>query len=59
MNNDEIYIEFNCHDCGQSDYNLKICNKCKKHYCRYKCADKIISINNKLICKSCYGDKLK
>ena len=40
-------------------HNLKICNKCKKQYCRYKCADKIISINNKLICTSCYGDKLK
>jgi hypothetical protein len=59
MNNDEIYIQMNCDACGQSDYNIQTCNKCKKKYCRYKCADKIISINNKLICKSCYGEKLK
>ena len=59
MNNDEIYILFNCDACGESDYNIKICNKCKKKYCRYKCAEKIINVNSNFICGDCYSEKLK
>ena len=61
MNNDEIYIEMKCDACGQNAYNIQTCNTCKKHYCRYKCTiDKMGSaIQNNLICKYCYREKLK
>ena len=60
MNNADVYIAFSCDDCGQYDYNIKICSKCKKKYCRYnKCADKIVYMNSNLICRPCVDEKLK
>ncbi len=59
MNNDKIYIDLKCHGCDRSDYNTKICSKCKQKYCTYECAVKIITVHNKLICTTCYVEKLK
>ena len=59
MNNDEIYIEFKCDGCGRHDYNIKICSKCKQTFCISKCEGKVVSVQNNLICTSCYGENYK
>jgi len=57
MNNDEVYIEFTCDTCGEPDYNIKTCNKCKLKYCTYKCIDKILQMTTNPICRHCYEEK--
>ena len=59
MNNDEYYISLKCDECGEPDFSIRICNKCKKKYCRYKCENKIVYVFNIPICKPCYNEKVK
>lgn len=51
----DVYTEFKCGECGECDWHTKPCDICKKKYCSYKCSEKIVKFQRKIICKRCYG----
>jgi len=57
--NKNTHIEFKCNICGECDYNIKTCCKCKKQICSYKCVDLILRLTTVPICRACYESKIK
>ena len=55
MDHEYLDIHLKCDECGDPDYTIRRCSTCKRKYCSYKCQDKIVTIHNKIICKSCIG----
>ena len=54
MNNDEYYVSLKCDECGEPDFNVKICCKCNKKYCSYKCEGIILQAYTRPICTFCF-----